>query len=82
MNTPSWRTAPRSSRTHTRQSRIAAQLAERGALTDGLTETEAAGVIYALFSPELYRILAVERGWPPERPGEWLSTTLRATLLP
>lgn len=67
---------------HTGQSRIAARLAERGALKDGLTEAQAADVIYALFSPELYRILAVERGWPPERLGEWLSTTLRGALLP
>ncbi|HEY1574667.1 MAG TPA: helix-turn-helix domain-containing protein [Pseudonocardiaceae bacterium] len=67
---------------HAGQSRIAARLAGRGALREGLTEAEAADVIYALFSPELYRILAVERGWAPERLGEWLSTTLRTALLP
>ncbi|HEX3589954.1 MAG TPA: helix-turn-helix domain-containing protein [Pseudonocardiaceae bacterium] len=66
---------------HTGQSRIAARLAERGALKDGLTEAEAADVVYALFSPETYRIFTVERGWRPERFGEWLSGALRGALL-
>lgn len=67
---------------HTGQSRIARQLAERGALAEGLTEAEAADVVYALFSPEVYRIFIVERGWRPERFGEWLSKALRDALLP
>ena len=67
---------------HTGQSRIARQLAERGALAEGLTEAEAADVVYALFSPEVYRIFIVERGWQPERFGEWLSKALRDALLP
>jgi hypothetical protein len=67
---------------HTGQSRIARQLAERGALAEGITEAEAADVVYALFSPELYRIFIVERGWRPERFGEWLSKALRDALLP
>jgi AcrR family transcriptional regulator len=67
---------------HTGQSRIARQLAERGALADGLPEADAADIVYALFSPELYRILVVERGWQAERFGNWLSTALRGALLP
>ena len=67
---------------HTGQSRIARQLAQRGALAEGLTEAEAADVVYALFSPEVYRIFIVERGWRPERFGEWLSKALRDALLP
>jgi AcrR family transcriptional regulator len=67
---------------HTGQSRIARLLAERGALAEGLTEAEAADVIYALFSPEVYRIFVVERGWQPERYGQWLSKALREALLP
>jgi AcrR family transcriptional regulator len=66
---------------YTGQSRIAAQLAQRGALREGLTETEAADVIYVLFSPDVYRIFTVERGWRPERFGEWLSAALRGALL-
>ena len=67
---------------HTGQSRIARQLVERGALADGLPEADAADIVYALFSPELYRILVVERGWQAERFGNWLSTALRGALLP
>lgn len=67
---------------HTGQSRIARLLAQRGALAEGLTEAEAADVIYALFSPEMYRILVVERGWHTERYGQWLSKALREALLP
>lgn len=67
---------------YTGQARIARRLAERGALTDAVTETEAADIIYALFSPEMYRIFCVERGWPHDRYGRWLSTALRDALLP
>jgi len=67
---------------HTGQSRIARRLVELGALADGLTETEAADIVYALFSPELYQIFAVERGWLPERFGAWLSRSLRDAVLP
>jgi len=67
---------------HTGQSRIARQLAERGALAEGLSEADAADIVYALFSPELYRVLILERGWPAERYGEWLSRALRDALLP
>ncbi|HEX4700610.1 MAG TPA: helix-turn-helix domain-containing protein, partial [Pseudonocardiaceae bacterium] len=67
---------------HTGQSRVAAQLAKRGALREGLTATEAADIIYALLSPDVYRIFTVERGWQPARFGEWLSEALRGALLP
>jgi AcrR family transcriptional regulator len=66
---------------YTGQSRIAHQLAERGALPEGVTEAQAADIVYALFSPELYRIFCVERGWPQERYGQWLSRALRDALL-
>lgn len=66
---------------HTEQSRLARQLADRDALADGVSETAAADIIYTLFSPEVYRIFVVERGWEPERYGRWLSTTLRDALL-
>lgn len=67
---------------HTGQSRIARQLAERGALPDGLSEGDAADIVYALFSPELYRVMVLERGWDNERYGQWLSKALRDALLP
>lgn len=66
---------------HIGQSRIARALAERDALADELTEADAADVIYALMSPEVHRILTVERGWRPDRYERWLATALRAQLL-
>ncbi len=66
---------------YTGQSRIARELAARHILADGMTPTKAADVIYALMSPELHRILTVERGWTSSRYETWLATTLRAQLL-
>ena len=66
----------------TGQSRMAAELARRHALASELTEAEAADLIYLFSSPEIYRILAGERGWIPRRHETWLATTLRRTLLP
>lgn len=65
----------------TGQSRIARALADRGALVDEITEADAADIIYALMSPEVHRILTVERGWQPDRYERWLATALRAQLL-
>jgi AcrR family transcriptional regulator len=66
----------------TGQSRVAAELARRNALASGLTEAEAADLIYVFMSPEVYRILNAERGWSPKRYEVWLATTLRRALLP
>jgi len=51
---------------------------------DGLRVSveEAADIIHALWSPELYTILVRERGWTPERYEEWMADTLERTLLP
>jgi AcrR family transcriptional regulator len=65
----------------TGQSRVAAELARRNALAPGLTEAEAADLIYVFMSPDVYRILTTERGWNPKRYEDWLATTLRRALL-
>jgi AcrR family transcriptional regulator len=65
----------------TGQSRVAAELARRQVLAPGISEAEAADLIYAFMSPEVYRILTAERGWTPERYEAWLATTLRHALL-
>jgi AcrR family transcriptional regulator len=64
------------------QGRIARSLARGGALRPGLRERDAADVIYALLSPEVYRLLVLDRGWPPERYERWLTETLIDRLLP
>src|SRR5215472_215033 len=64
---------------HTGQSRIVAALAARGALDPSLETAEAADMVYALLSPEVHRILTVERGWPADRYERWVARSL-ATL--
>jgi AcrR family transcriptional regulator len=66
---------------HTGQSRIVAALDARGALDPGLDTSEAADIVYALLSPEVHRILTVERGWPADRYERWIARSL-STLLP
>jgi AcrR family transcriptional regulator len=63
------------------QGRIARALAKAGALWRGLREREAADLIHALMSPELYRLLVIDRGWPPERYERWLARTLADQLI-
>ncbi len=65
----------------TGQGRLARALARSGALRSGLRERDAADSIYALMSPDVYRLLVVERGWSPKRYERWLTQTLVETLL-
>ena len=64
------------------QRAIARSLARGGALRAGLRERDAADLIHALLSPDLYRLLVVDRGWSPARYATWLEATLTAQLLP
>jgi AcrR family transcriptional regulator len=64
------------------QGRIARSLARAGALRPGLRERDAADVIHALMSPELYRLLVIDRGWPSERYQRWLARILADQLTP
>jgi AcrR family transcriptional regulator len=66
---------------HAGQRQIAQSLARSGALRAKLRPREAEDIIHALMSPEVYRLLVVERGWPPKRYAEWLSTILIDQLL-
>lgn len=52
------------------QGLIAASLARDDALRRDLKERDA-DVIHALMSPELYRLLVVDRGWSPQRYQRW-----------
>ena len=64
------------------QQLIAAALARARALQPGMRERDAADIIHALMSPELYRLLVIDRDWPPERYEKWLTSTLIERLLP
>jgi AcrR family transcriptional regulator len=63
------------------QRRIASSLARGKSLRAGLREREAADVIHALASPEVYRLLVVERGWSADRYEDWLGRLLIDQLL-
>jgi TetR/AcrR family transcriptional regulator, regulator of autoinduction and epiphytic fitness len=65
---------------HTGQSRIVTALDATGALDPGLDKTEAADIVYALLSPDVHRILTVERGWDADRYERWIARSLGALL--
>jgi AcrR family transcriptional regulator len=62
------------------QGKIARSLSRAHALKPGLRERDAADLIHALMSPEVYRLLVGDRGWTPERYQQWLATTLTQQL--
>jgi AcrR family transcriptional regulator len=63
------------------QGQIARLLARTGALRPKLRERDAADIIHALMSPEVYRLLVGDRGWDPERYEQWLKQILIDQLL-
>lgn len=64
------------------QGRVATSLARSGALRLGLRARDAADLIHALASPELYRLLVIDRQWSPDRFERWLTAALTDQLLP
>lgn len=62
--------------------KLAKDLEDAGGLRAGLSVDEAADVIWAMNSSELYVLLTVDRGWPPERYERWLADTWCRLLLP
>lgn len=74
--------ADRTRRRSSGQGLIARSLAHAGALRPGLREREAADIIHALMSPEMFALLVADRGWTPRRYRQWLTRTLIDQLLP
>jgi len=64
------------------QGQIARSLARSGALRPELKQRDAADIIHVLMSPEVYRLLAGDRGWSPQRYEQWLKGVLIDQLLP
>lgn len=64
----------------TGQSRIVAALAGIGALDPELEFSEAIDMTYAVLSPEVHRILIVERGWTAEQYEQWIVRSLGMLL--
>lgn len=63
------------------QRMVARSLARAGALRPELRERDAVDVIHALMSPEVYRLLVLDRRWKPQRYESWLTRLLGDQLL-
>jgi AcrR family transcriptional regulator len=66
---------------HEGQRRVARSLARSGALKPGLRERDAADIVHAIASPELYGLLVLDRGWSADRYEKWLRSILIDQLL-
>ena len=67
---------------HEGQQRIARSLARSRALRPGLRARDAADIIHALASPEVYGLLVFDRGWSGTRYEKWVREILIDQLLP
>ncbi len=63
------------------QAELARIVARGGALREGVSVSTAADVLFAIGSPETYRLLVVDRGWSPRRFERWYADTLTRLLL-
>jgi AcrR family transcriptional regulator len=61
--------------------KLALELRRAGGLREGITVNQAADVLWATNSSELYVMLTVERGWPPARYERWLADSWHRLLL-
>jgi AcrR family transcriptional regulator len=67
---------------HTGQARIVAAIAARNALDPELSLSEAEDMTYAALSPEVHRILTIERRWTADQYEGWLARVLSSLLRP
>jgi hypothetical protein len=51
-------------------------LHRRRTLRAGLPAAAAADIVHALMSPEIYRLLVVDRSWSPQRYQRWATDLL------
>lgn len=60
---------------------LAGELAETGALREGVSVEEATDVIWSMNASEFYVLLVQQRGWEPERYERWLADAWQRLLL-
>ena len=60
---------------------LVTELDETGSLREDMSREEAADVIWATNSPELYLLLVHERGWEPDHYADWLADAWQRLLL-
>ena len=65
----------------TRMTRVAQNLATKTSLRPGVSAQDAAEIMWTYSAPELYRLLVVDRGWSPERYGQFVGDALIDALL-
>ena len=65
-----------------RMTRNARNLAAAHYLRENLTPKRAGEIMWTYSSPELYELLVLTRGWPPERYGAFIADAMIAHLLP
>jgi len=58
------------------QGNIVRTLHRKQCLRSGLKARDAADIVHALMSPEVFRLLVVERGWTPDRYRTWVTDML------
>jgi AcrR family transcriptional regulator len=56
-------------------------VAANGPLRGGISQEDAAAIVWTLAGPDVHRLLRTERGWSRERYIAWLADTLTRTLL-
>jgi hypothetical protein len=56
-------------------------LAANGPLREGLDAAQASEIVWTVASPEVYRLLTLDRGWSGEVYAIWLADTLITLLL-
>lgn len=64
-----------------RMTQVARTLAGKTPLRGGRTVEAAADIMWTYSSPELYRLLVLSRGWPPDRYGQFIGDALVDSLL-
>ncbi|MEJ2597133.1 MAG: helix-turn-helix domain containing protein [Anaerolineales bacterium] len=57
-------------------------LADHSPLRQGLDTNQAAEIVWAISSPEVFNLFTVDRGWSKEKYLDWLGDTLVQLLLP
>jgi AcrR family transcriptional regulator len=67
---------------HARMADNARRLHAIGGLRPGMSVEETTDVLWTYTSTELFELLAVRRGWSPERFGTFVANGVRAALLP
>ena len=65
----------------TRMTSVAGTLAAKTPLRPGVSAEDAAEIMWTYSSPELYRLLVIDRGWSPERYGQFVGNALIDALL-